>query len=202
MGGDGSDAGDDEEAHGYTHLTANHESRQVASITFEKNITSFLGPGGLGTFLFGHLGNGKEGNLHTLKHTDNCLENEEKYDGNTRWNTIPHGGALVEEGPKGDGEGISEDGSRNKDTAPEEKVLESVSWSLVGFEGLSSSPSEEHLHNVAAVQKTRSFNETGDLQGEDGEAVVYVVKHTTGGVDLGRDLSNHGCHEEDGQTGT
>mmetsp|Transcript_12142 Transcript_12142/g.25064 ORF Transcript_12142/g.25064 Transcript_12142/m.25064 type:complete len:214 (+) Transcript_12142:329-970(+) len=77
---DGGDTGNDEEAQSDAHLSTNHETGQVAAIAFEKKVTGFLGPGGLGALFLGHSGNGKEGNLHTLEHTDNRHEEEEEDD--------------------------------------------------------------------------------------------------------------------------
>ena len=40
----------------------------------------------------------------------------------------------------------------------------------------------------------------GDVEGEDGEVVVDVVKHAVGGVDLGGELADHASQEDHGKT--
>lgn len=66
---------------------------------------------------------------------------------------------------------------------------------------MAGSPGEEHLDGVAAVQESGNFDQSGCLHGKIGEPVVDVVKHASRGIDLGRNFTNHGSHEEDSQSG-
>ena len=107
----------------------------------------------------------------------------------------------VEKGVQGHGKSKGKNGRRKEDTSPEKNVLDHRARGLLRDEGLASSPGEKHLDGVAAVQQTGDFDQSCGLHGEVGKPVVDVVKHASRGVDLGRDFTNHGSHEEDGQSG-
>lgn len=91
--------------------------------------------------------------MHTFEHTDNGHEKEEKDDGQPIWNTLPHGSLSIEKGVQSYCEGKEKNGGRNQDASPEKDFLCGVSRGLLRFERLASSPSEEHLNGVAAMQE-------------------------------------------------
>jgi len=65
-------------------LTSNHESRKIFTIALEEYITSLASEERSSTFIGGDLGNGKEGNLHSLQRTNDGHEEEEEKDGDWR----------------------------------------------------------------------------------------------------------------------
>ena len=67
-----------------------------------------------GKYVGSTLGNGKEGNLHTLEHTDDAHEDEENDYGNSWWYTVPQSGLSGEKGNHGDGNTESKYGQREK----------------------------------------------------------------------------------------
>ena len=81
---------DDEEAGNNGKLTANHEAGKVAALALEEEVAGLESELGLATVLLLDLGDGEEGNLHTLEHTDDGHEDEEKDDGDASGNTLPH----------------------------------------------------------------------------------------------------------------
>jgi len=56
------------------------------------------------------------------------------------------------------------------------------------------------LYKVRGVQQSGELNGHGDVESEDGEVVVDVVKHAVGGVDLRVELTNHTCEQNHGNT--
>ena len=199
---DGGDARHDKKAHGDAHLSAHHETGQVAGVALEEHVARFLGPRVEGAFLFGHAGDGKKGNLHALEHADNGHEDKKEDHRGGGWDTVPHGGLSVKEGRQGDGKGKGENGQGHEDAAPEKQFAEGRAGFLFGLERLARGPGKKHLHEIAAVQQSGNFNRHGHKEGERGKVVVDVVEHAPRRVDLGGDLGNHGRHEKQGQIGT
>jgi len=195
------DTGDDEEAHGDADLAADHESWKVASLSTEEKFASLAGNWVVSTFILWELGDREESDLHTLEHTDDGHEDEEEDDGDSVWNSRPHGGLSIEESGEGDGHGVAQDGEGEEDAAPVEGILGTVAWCFLGLDFLAGDPDEEHLDEVTRVQKSGELDGEGDVEGEDGEVVVDVVKHAEGGIDLGVELSSHGGHEDHGDSG-
>mmetsp|Transcript_16369 Transcript_16369/g.25496 ORF Transcript_16369/g.25496 Transcript_16369/m.25496 type:complete len:202 (-) Transcript_16369:930-1535(-) len=66
----GGDGGNDEEGGNNGELTSNHESRKVLSITPEEKLAGLAAEESSSTRIGRKLGNGEEGNLHTLQHTN------------------------------------------------------------------------------------------------------------------------------------
>ena len=198
--GEGGDAGDDEEAGDDGKLTADHESGEVAALALEEEVAGLDGELGLAAFLLLDLGDGEEGDLHALEHTDDGHEDEEEDDGDSGGDTLPHGGLALEESGQGDGEGESEDADGEEDAAPEEDGLEAGAGSLLGLDGLAGELGDDHGDEVRDVHDAGGLDGHGDVEGEDGEVVVDVVKHAVGGVDLGGELADHASQEDHGET--
>ena len=108
--GEGGEGSDEEEGGNDCQLTSNHESWEVLSVSGKEEFTCLLSKKGGSTLRLGELGDGKEGNLHTLQHTDDGHEEEEKEDcksGGDGGVLDGHGGVTVEKGNEGDSEAES-----------------------------------------------------------------------------------------------
>ena len=191
---------DNEEAGNDGKLTANHEAGKVAALALEEEVAGLESELGLATVLLLDLGDGEEGNLHTLEHTDDGHEDEEKDDGDASGNTLPHGGLALEESGESDGESESENGNGEEDTAPEEESLEAGAGTLLGLDGLAGELGNDDGNEVRGVHDTGDLDGHGNVQSEEGEVVVDVVKHAVRGVDLGGELTDHASQKNHGET--
>mmetsp|Transcript_10334 Transcript_10334/g.22740 ORF Transcript_10334/g.22740 Transcript_10334/m.22740 type:complete len:538 (+) Transcript_10334:172-1785(+) len=192
--------GNDKEARNNAQLTSNHESRKTTSTVSKEEVASHSSPTVGITFLFSDLGHSKEGNLHTFQHTNNRHQTKEEDDGNSRWNTFPHGGLAIKQGRQSDSEGKDKEGNREENLSPVAKVAKSITRRLVGFNRLASQLGDNHLDKVGSMQETRGFNSHGNPNSEGGKVVVQVVKHAVGSIDLGVQLTNHACEKNHGKT--
>ena len=204
-GGDvqSSNGSNQEETEHNSELTANHESGQVLSVTLEEKLACLASEEGSSTLVGRKLGNSEEGNLHTLKHTNNGHEEEEKEDGNTGGHAGVLGGNLglsVEQGNKGDSQAESKDGKRHEHTSPEEGEGESSAGLLVGDDGLARSSRQDVLDEVGRVHDSRELDKHGGVEGEKGEVVVDEVNHAVGGVHLGGELSKDASEDHHTQS--
>mmetsp|Transcript_15560 Transcript_15560/g.35617 ORF Transcript_15560/g.35617 Transcript_15560/m.35617 type:complete len:563 (+) Transcript_15560:176-1864(+) len=195
------DTGNDKEARNNAQLTSNHESRKTTSTVSKEEVTGPSGPRVGITFGFSDLGHSKEGNLHTLQHTNNRHQTKEEDDGNSRWNTFPHGGLAIKQGRQSDSEGKDKEGNREENLSPVAKVAKSITGRLVGFDRLAGHHGDNHLDQVGSMQETRCFNSHSNPNSEGGKVVVQVVKHAVGSIDLGVQLTNHACEKNHGKTG-
>mmetsp|Transcript_15562 Transcript_15562/g.35631 ORF Transcript_15562/g.35631 Transcript_15562/m.35631 type:complete len:538 (+) Transcript_15562:176-1789(+) len=192
--------GNDKEARNNAQLTSNHESRKTTSTVSKEEVTGPSGPRVGITFGFSDLGHSKEGNLHTLQHTNNRHQTKEEDDGNSRWNTFPHGGLAIKQGRQSDSEGKDKEGNREENLSPVAKVAKSITGRLVGFDRLAGHHGDNHLDQVGSMQETRSFNSHGNPDSESSKVIVQVVKHAVGSIDLGVQLTNHAGEQNHGQT--
>jgi hypothetical protein len=200
--GNSGDTGNDEEAKGDSQLTTDHESRQVAATSFEQAVADLLGENGISSVLLGDLSDGEESNLHTLKHTNNTHEQDEKDDRDSSWNTFPHGSASSEKSFKSDGKRKDKDGNGHQTASPEEDSLKTSLGSFVGLDGLSSKFVGSHLDQVTSVHETSHFNDKSDIESKGHEVCVDVVKHAVRGVNLSSELSNSHNNKHHGNTRT
>ena len=161
------------------------------SLAPEQELAGLLGEAGVTTFVLRDLGNGEEGDLHTLKQTDDGHEDEEEDDGNASGNTFPHGSLAAEESRQGDSQGKTKDAHGQKEAEPEEDCQKPFLGGSVGLDGLAGKLGNNHGDKVGAVQETGELDEHGNPESEDGEPVVDVVKHAVRGVDLRVELTDH-----------
>ena len=147
----GGDRGNDEEGSDNGELTSNHESRKVLSITLEEKMAGLFAEERCSTLVGRKLGNGEEGNLHTLQHTNNGHEDEENDEGNSWWNSIPHRSLSGEKSIDGYGKAKAKDGKGEHAANPEEKGCSSASWGLVRLNWLSGQHSNKQLDEVGGM---------------------------------------------------
>ena len=149
------DTGNDKEAECDTHLTANHESRQVLSFTLEEEVADTLGHGVVSTVFRLELGGPEESNLHTFQETNTADKDDEEEDRDTIGKSpLGHGCLSLEESLKGDSKGIGQDSQGDDNTDPEEGNLGSRLVGLIGDNRLSSKPVGAHLDEVREVHDT------------------------------------------------
>ena len=189
-----------EPTQGHADLTTNHESRKVNTFSSEEKFASLHGELVLSLFFLGELGDGKEGNLHTLEQTDTTGKDNKDNDGGASGNTGPHGSLAFEESSEGNGTSISKDTTGHEASCPEEKVGSAITDFFVSLNGLSGEPRNEKLNDVGSVKETGEFNHHGNVESEDSKVVVDKVKHHVSGVDLSSELTNHGTHQNHGDS--
>jgi len=183
-------------------LATAHESGKILSAVLEKAVASSESHAAASTFGLRELGNGEEGNLHTLKKTDAAHKNDEEDEGDGVRKGVPGRGFSLEEGFDGDGKSKSKNSKGKKDTSPEEgEGKSSLRW-LVGFDRLSGDPVDDVSDQVGSVHNTGDFDESGNPVGEGHEVVVDVVKHAVGSIDLGSQLSNNNILQNHGNSGS
>ena len=89
-----------------------------------------------------------------------------------------------------------------EDASPEEQVLDSRAWWLVGVDCLAGDLGEDHLDKVHRMEETGELNTKGNISGEEHEVAVDEVKHAVRGVDLGGELTKHNGSQDHGKTST
>ena len=151
----GGDTGNDEEAQGHTHLTANHETRQVLSFTLEEAVAHTLGHGVVTTVLSLELGGPEEGNLHTLQKTNTAHKDDKQNDRNSIGKSpLGHGGLSLEESLKGNSKGKDQDSKGDDNTDPEEGNLGTRLVGFIGHNRLASNLVGSNLDEVREVHDT------------------------------------------------
>ena len=149
------DTGNDKEAECDTHLTANHESRQVLSFTLEEEVADTLGHWVVSTVFRLELGSPEESNLHTFQETNTADKDNKEDDRDTIGKSpLSHGCLSLEESLKSDSKGIAQDSKGDDNTDPEEGNLGSRLVGLIGDNRLASKPVGAHLDEVREVHDT------------------------------------------------
>ena len=186
------DGADSEETGNNGQLTANHESREVASISSEEDLGGLLAEP-VGSALFhGELGHAEECDLHTLETADDKHEEEEHEDGKWRGDGgVLHGnhGVAVEERDQNHGHAERKDGQGHEDSGPEEREGESSLGLFVGDDGLTRYRCHGVLDKVCTVHDTGELDAHRRVEGEEGEVIVDVVNHRVCRNDLRPELT-------------
>ena len=186
------DGANSEETGHNGQLSANHESREVASISSEEDLGGLLAEP-VGSALFhGELGHAEECDLHTLETADDAHEEEEHEDGKWRGDGgVLHGnhGVAVEERDQNHGHAERKDGQGHEDSGPEEREVESSLGLFVGDDGLARYRCHSILDKVCTVHDSGELNAHRRVEGEEGEVIVDVVNHRVCRNDLRPELT-------------
>jgi len=191
------DASDKEHGKSHTHLSANQESLQVGAT--ESKLAALGGHGVLRHLVGRQVHNSKQGNLHTLHHTDKAQKDEQDDNGNDLWNSSVHGSLAVVESRQSHGEREAQGDAGEGNTSPEQDVLDAIARGLVRLDGSVRDLGEYNLDEVHRMQETRLIKEHRTVCREHHEVCVDKVKHAIGSVDLSR-LTNHDSYQGNGNT--